>query len=442
MEHKGVMTLRRLRISVVLPILGSLTLLASCGIMKESGPAVDDRKLAQPPSFTIVYAKDDLSHKQGVASVIGAFEKSHPNLEIDEVNETWTGNYGEYLKMKVEVGEFPDLVEMRDTQLFADADLLHEIPGDLAGLLRDVPEINGRIYNLPLDLPAPQGIIYSKAVFRKAGIDVVPKTFGEFMQACDKIKRLSIDPIVVGGKDIGQMGYWINKFLMDEVYIHQPNWNAERSEGKVSWTDPRPMKAMTKLASLWERGYVAPGFLTIADNQTASILVSGQAAMLFSGPWMFNQIMAADPSFEYGFFALPDDKGKINAAVAPAPAGWSISAAAAADPAKLEAITQFLHFFYGEDQYPRYLQVVNGIPATREEVNYPQPEAMLDVLRVMNDPKTGKLILMDYFSGRNMPPSPFNEWLYRTAQDWLTGKMSMETAMKEADWEWEALLKQ
>ena len=122
-------------------------------------------------------------------------------------------------------------------------------------------------------------------------------------------------------------------------------------------------------------------------------------------------------------------------------AGWSISAEAAADPAKLEAITQFLHFFYGEDQYPRYLQAVNGIPATREEIYYPQPEAMPDVLRVMNDPKIGKSMSIADFSGRNMPPSQFTDWFYETAQDWLTGNMSVETAMKEADWEWDTLTK-
>lgn len=431
--------MQRLRISAILILLGSLVILTSCGILKGSGTATEDNSLAKPLSFTIVYAKDDLLHKQGISSVIGAFEKSHPNIVIDEVNETWTGSYGEYLKMKEAVGEFPDLVEMSETQLFADAGLLHEIPGDLVGLLRAVPKVNGRFYNLPLDLPAPQGIIYSKTVFRKAGIDALPQNFGEFMEACEKIKRLGIDPIVVGAKDIGHMGYWINKFLIDEVYTNNPDWNAQRSEGKVSWTDPGPMKAMKKLASLWEHGYVSPGFLATTDNQTASILVSGQAAMLLSGPLMFNQIKAADPSFEYGFFALPDDNGKINVAGAQAPVGWSISAKAALDPDKLEAITQFLHYFYGEDQYPRYLQAVNGIPSTNVEINYQLPEAMPGVFHVLDDPKTGKSMFMDRFSGRNIPPPQFSDWFYQTAQDWLTGNTSVEAAMKEADRMWDAL---
>jgi raffinose/stachyose/melibiose transport system substrate-binding protein len=433
--------MQRKRITAILFILGSLALLtSSCGILKGNRSVVEDNNPAKPLTFSIVYAKDDLLHKQGISSVIGAFEKSHPNIVIEEGNETWTGSYGEYLKMKETVGEFPDLVEMSETQLFADAGLLYEIPSDLAALLRVNPKVNGRVYNLPLDLPALQGIIYSKAVFRDAGIDSPPRTFGEFMEACEKIKRLGIHPIVIGVKDSKNLGYWINKFLIDEVYMHNPDWNAQRSEGKVSWTDPGPMKAMNKLASFWKKGYVDPGFLATTDNQTVSILVSGQAAMLFSGPSMLNQIKAADPSFEYGFFALSDDKGKINVPGAEAPVGWSISAKAATDPDKLEAITQFLHYFYSEDQYSRYLQTVNGIPSTIEEISYPKPGAMLDFLHVINDPKTGKSTFMNDFSGRNMPPPQFSDWFYQTAPDWLAGNISVEKAMKEADREWDALM--
>lgn len=425
-----------LRNSVLLILVGSLATLTSCGMMTGSSNNAQDNPYVQPVSITIVYAKEDLLHKQGISSVINAFEKSHPNIVIDEIDESWTGSYGEYLKMKEAVGEFPDLVELHDTQLFADAGLLHELQDNLTSIFKEPPKVNGLIYNLPLELPVPQGIIYSKAVFNKAGISAPPKTLGQFMEACDKIKRLGIHPIVIGGKDIR---FWINKFLIDEVYIQNSNWNAERSEGKTSWTDPGPMKAMSQLASFWKQGYAAPGYLATVGNQTASYFVSGQAAMLFSGPWMFNQIKSADLNFEYGFFALPDENGKINVAGANTPTGWSISAEAAKDSAKLEAITQFIHYFYSEDQYPRYLQAVNGISSTIEEISIPQPEAMQDVIRVMNDPKIGKSMLMDEFSERNRPPSQFSDWFYETAQDWLTGNMSVEAAMKEADREWDAL---
>ena len=68
---------------------------------------VQGNSFVQPISITIVYAKEDLLHKQGISSVISAFEKSHPNIVIDEIDESWTGSYGEYLKMKEVVGTSP-----------------------------------------------------------------------------------------------------------------------------------------------------------------------------------------------------------------------------------------------------------------------------------------------------------------------------------------------
>ncbi len=392
-------------------------------------------------SFSITYVSGDMAHKQGIATVIADFEKSHPNIAIHEINETTL--YGaDFLRMKDSVGEFPDVMEMLWTQEFAGAGLVAELPDDLAALFRSVPEVNGKVFNAPLDLPAPQGIIYNKQLFRAAGIEGNPKTFDEFLEICEQIKRLGVPPLVVGGKDYWHMGFWVNKFLIDDVLIQNPDWNSQRTNGDVSWTDPGPKTAFRSLKTLWDNGYVAPDYLTTTDYQTASVLASGQAAMLFSGPWMFNQILAIDPDFELGFFALPDKNGKINLAGAPTPSGWSISAEAAQDPEKLKIIKQFLHFFFSEEEYPKYLKAVNGIPSTREAMTYPAPEAMQELLRVMNDPEIGLSRHMNGFWGENeYPPRRFLEWFYKSIQDWLAGKASLEEVLKEADQEWDKEMK-
>jgi len=420
-------------------IIALAVFVSSCGIGQENGHQASNQPASDQDliSFTVVYPGGDLAHKQGIAAVIADFEKSHPNIVIHEISETWSGTYAEFLKMKDAVGEFPDLVEMRDTQLFADAVLLAELPSDIAGLLQQTPEVNGRVYTAPLELPAPVGIIYNKELFRQAGLNVPPKTYGEFMAYCEKIRELGVEPIVVGGKDLWHMGFWVNKFLIDEVYMQHPNWNADRSAGKVSWTDPAPLQAMMKLKALWDNGYVAQGFLATADGQTASALISGHVAMLYSGPWMFNQIRSADPSFSFGFFPLPDSAGRINVGGAPNASGWSISAKVESDGAKIKAIKQFLHFFYSDAEYSRYLQAVNGISASRSEVEYPVSEQMKEVIRIMNDPATGKSYFLNHFTGDNAIPPQFRDWFYHMVQDLVSGKVSLEEALIEADKEWD-----
>ncbi|ACT00648.1 ABC transporter substrate-binding protein [Paenibacillus sp. JDR-2] len=422
-------------------LLTLIVLASGCGQASQgegeggSGDTSDDTV-----TFTVVFPGGDLAHKQGVSTVIAEFEKSHPNIVINEVNESWSGTYGEFVKVKEAVGEFPDLVEMRDTQLFADAGLLYEIPRDITDLLQPIPAVNGHVYNAPLDIPPPNGIIYSKSIFRKAGINKPPATYEEFLAVCQRIRNLGIDPIVVGGKDVWHIGFWVNKFLIDEVYIQDPDWNAKRSAGKVSWTDDAPMRAMRKLKQLWDSGDVAKGYLSTADSQTVSILTSGQAAMLYSGPWMFNQIRSSDPTFEFGFFALPDSAGKVSTTGLNVASGWSISAEAAKDPEKLISIKQFLHFFYSEEPYSHYLEAINGIAATVYPVTYSAPEQMSEVFLIANNKQTGKSSYMNLFSGANSLPPRFRDWFYRTVLDMTDGKISLQDAMQAADKEWDSEL--
>lgn len=422
------------RITLLSMLLAASMLLATgCGPSYE----IDNTSYGQQQfSFSIVYAGGDLAHKQGMSTVIADFERSHPNIQVNEIS-SGSGSYLDFLRTKDAVGEFPDLVEMRDTQMFADAGLIAEMPTDIAVKFRDVPTVNGKVYNAPITLPPPMGIMYSKKLFREAGINQVPGNLEEFMQDSEAIKKRGITPLVVGGKDIWHMGFWINKFLIDDVLVSNPNWNSQRSQKKVSWTDPAPVKAMEKFVSLWKNGFVEPDFLDVADNQTASYLVTGKAAMLYSGPWMFRQIHEADSSFEFGFFALPGSDNSINVPGRPVPSGWSISSEAAGDPEKLKVVKQFLHFFYSDEEYPKYLEPVGGIPATGGAVTYRMSEQMSEVMRVVKDPAVKKSWMINSLWGVNELPTGFRDWFYQLMQQVVIGKFTLHDAMVSADKEWD-----
>ena len=96
-----------------------------------------------------------------------------------------------------------------------------------------------------------------------------------------------MDPLVVGASDLWHMGFWVNGFFRNDVVNNNPDFLKQRTEGKVSWTDPDPTKMMEDVKALFDKGYVQDGYMSTADSQTAAILTSGTAAMLFSGPWMF-----------------------------------------------------------------------------------------------------------------------------------------------------------
>ena len=404
---------------------------------ESSAPAAEEKKEV---SFTIGYATGDPATKKAITDAIKAFTDANSNIKIVDISEGTTSSYLDWLKTKDAVGEFPDLVEMRDTELFANAGKIAELPADLAELFKELPQVNGKLYNAPLTLNAPQGIIYSKKAYADAGITELPKTYDEFLQAQEKLAATGITPLVVGGKDIFHMGFWLNKFLIDQVYSKDGDWNSKRTAKTVSFTDAGPVQSMTDFKELFTK-YVDKGWLSTADNQTASILVSGKAAQLFSGPWMFTQIKEADPSFDFGFYALPDREGKINVIGLPSPAGWTLSAEAAKDADKAAAMSEFIRFFFSKDQYSKFLKAANGVPSTKEEITYESTEQMQEVLRIMADPNVTKSLAINNWWGENLIPPQFRNWYYKLMQELVLNSGDVAEYMKKADVEYDTQVK-
>ncbi|MEK4058846.1 MULTISPECIES: ABC transporter substrate-binding protein [Paenibacillus] len=402
-----------------------------------SAAAADTKKEV---SFTIGYAAGDPATKQAIANTVKAFMAANPNVKIKDLSETTSAAYLDWLKTKDAVGEFPDLVEMRDTEVFADAGKIVELPTDLLDLFDNPPQVEGKVWNAPLSVNVPQGIIYSKKAYSDAGITELPKTYDEFLAIQEKLKSGGITPLVVGGKDIFHMGFWVNKFLIDDVYSKDPDWNSKRTAKTVSFTDANVVQAMTDFKDLF-KNYVDKGWLSTGDNQTASILVSGKAAQLYSGTWMFSQIKEADPNFDFGFYAIPDREGKVNVIGLPSPAGWSLSAEAAKDADKTQAIKDFIRYFFAPEQYSPYLASVNAIPSTKEKVTYETGEQMKIALDLIADPNVTKSLAINNWWGDNQIPPQFRNWYYKLLQDLVVNDEDVASYMKQADTEYDAQVK-
>ncbi|XEC93996.1 ABC transporter substrate-binding protein [Paenibacillus tarimensis] len=427
--------------SLVLSACGGGNNSGNTGNSTPSAPANDAKEEPKKEvTFTLAYATGDPATKQAIESTLKKFTDANPHIKIVNYSEVTSASYLDWLKTKDAVNQFPDLVEMRDTQLFADAGKIVELPDELKALYNDLPEVNGKVYNAPLQGVTPQGIIYSKKAYEDAGITELPKTYDEFLEVQEKLKASGITPIVVGGKDIWHMGFWINKFLIDNVFVNDPDWNSKRTAKTASFTDEAMVQAITDYKHLFSN-YVDKGWLSTADNQTVSVLISGKAAQLFSGTWMFGQIEEADPNFEYGFYAVPDRQGNRNVVGLPTPGGWSLSTAAAADPDKTAAIIEFVKFFFEKEQYEPYLKTINSISATKENIVYESTPQMQGVMELMGDPSVKKSLMINQFWGDNLIPPQFRNWFYKLLQELVIKDGDVVEYMKQADTEYDNQVK-
>ncbi|MHA7964225.1 ABC transporter substrate-binding protein [Paenibacillus sp. CAU 1782] len=394
----------------------------------------------KPVNISIGYATGDPSGKKAIEDIIDAFTKVNPHITIKNLSETTSDSYLDWLKTKDAVGEFPDVIEMRDTKVFADAGKLAELPQELHSLFTHLPSYEGKYYNAPIAGNAPNGILYSKKAYADAGITELPKTYDEFLAIQEKLQASGISPIVVGGKDLFHMGFWVNYFLITQVYADDADWNSKRTAQTASFTDPQVVQAITDYKELFGK-YVDKGWLSTADNQTASILVSGKAAQLFSGPWMIGQIKEADPSFEFGFYAIPDRNGKVTVNGLPTLAGWALSAEAAKDADKVAAFTSFIQFFFDAAQYGPFIETTNSIPAIAEKLNIQTNEQMQQVLDIVSDNDIQKSMMINQWYGENAIPPQFRNWFYKLLQELVANNGDVAAYMKQADAEYDSNVK-
>ncbi|SFL34742.1 carbohydrate ABC transporter substrate-binding protein, CUT1 family [Streptomyces pini] len=225
--------------------------------------------------------------------------------------------------------------------------------------------IDGKVYAMPLDTQ-PEGIYYSKDLFKKAGITSPPTTMDELKDAVAKLKAIDVAPIAVGAKDAWPAAHWYYNFALREC-SQEAMQEAAKS---LAFDDPCWTKAGEDLESLLEADPFQKGFLTASSQQgagsSAGMLANHKAAMELMGNW--NPGVIADltpdkkPLPDLGWFpfpAVPGGQGDPTAIMGGA-GGYSLSKNAP------EEALDFLRFVVTKDQQEAYAEAFDTIPVNKD----------------------------------------------------------------------------
>ena len=270
-----------------------------------TGGAAGTEEVSSQIRLRLVYSADDLKWKSVVEDTAEAFMKANEDIELElycmPENKNWP--YIESLKILAAQKEFFDIVEMRETSALAAAGLLAPVPETVSVLVENPGTYEGVCYGVPL-YATTLGIIYNKDIFKGQGL-LAPDTFGDFLQICETVKEEGYDPLALGEADVRHMESWGN-YLFRNYMVTE--------DGNVQWTAKRTRQMLADYRNLAEQGYINPAYRNVSDSQTAQLLASGQAAMVYAGPWMLTRIEDLNPQIHLGFFFLPG-KGGITYAV-------------------------------------------------------------------------------------------------------------------------------
>lgn len=303
-----------------------------------------------------LYATGDATWNEVVAAVTEAFNAQSANVVVEPEPLPAAADYATALKTIDATGNWPALVDMRDTLTYMEAGKIAPIPESVTALLSDEvysPAEDGSVYIVPstaLNGEIGFNIVYDKDYFEANGL-AVPTTYAEFIALMDAIKANGDVPLAMAAAEVWPSDQ-IWKPLAAPTFAQYSEsggfWNTVEA-GEATIADLR--EPMERLKTITDE-YALEGWQSTQDAQTSTLLVNGQAIMATSsaGLGRLNDIAKVDPDYNAGLFIVPADDGTLNvlknSVNGETASGIAISKQAQDDGAQYDAAVEFLEYYY------------------------------------------------------------------------------------------------
>lgn len=294
------------------------------------------------------------------------FNEKYPNIKVEfEASQT---DYNQQAKVRMASGELPDV-------MFVPSIPNSDLPKYFASLddlglndqitFKDFKSYEGKLYGITTG-NSTSGIVYNKKAFADAGITEVPKTWDEFLAACEKLKAKGIVPLASNFKDKWPLNDWV--FAVPRIIENKADFPNDKLNTDTPFTmDNGYGKSFSLLRELNEKGYLEKDINSTNWEQSKKDIASGKFAMYFLGNWVINQVVGAGTTSDnVGFFPLPyDNSGKLSAPLSP-----DFFYAVAKDSKNVDAAKAFVKWMIEESGYEDFAGFIS--PLKGKESKLPQ----------------------------------------------------------------------
>ena len=214
--------------------------------------------------------------------------------------DTWQALGGAELKAYVDGGFVLPLDD-----LWAELNYRKVIPGPLANTFK----FNGHYYGVPLNMHIQNIMYYNKKLFAELGLKE-PKNFDELMKVMAAIKKAKPQMYPLG---LGTKEKWEAAFVLDAIILGEggPQYYVKLFKGEIDVTKDKIFRtALVKLAQM--KPYVYPYHSNLTWDQSVSLVVSGDAAMVTMGTWAIGAFLSNKwtPGVDFGAYTFPQGKDR------------------------------------------------------------------------------------------------------------------------------------
>ena len=277
--------------------------LAACGGGGDSGGA-------QAASEVTLYS-DNPQWKDGFEKVSVDLKKLTGGTGITPLSIPSTSSYEQVIRSSITTPKTADIIKwwqgyrLQDLARTGSLTDLTEVwdeaekKGWVNPALKDQFTYKGKVYGLPLS-QSNWVVYYNKKLFAQLGL-TPPKTWDEFLAACEKLKGAGAAPLWTGQTD-----GWTS-FIPFEEFLSKsdPQFYQDVTSGKASYTDEKAKKALAVWKEMIDKGYTSKTDIKFLD--TPAQLKAGKLAMIPLGTWFNGTLSGAGlkPGEDYGAFLWP-----------------------------------------------------------------------------------------------------------------------------------------
>lgn len=302
--------------------------------------------------------------------VAADFEAANPGVKVEQ-----TGYQNEELQRTLipnalAAGDPPDLF-----QVWPGGELRDQVEnGYLMALDDAVPDtissvgatvnpwqVDGATYGVPFTFGI-EGFWYNTDMFEAAGIDEVPATLDELVDAVGALRESGVDPIAVGAGDKWPAAHWWYQFA-----LHSCSPEAlQASETDFDFSDPCFVEAGEQLEEFlgvdpFQEGFLGTPAQTGAGS-SAGLVANGQAAMELMGHWNAGTIGGLTPDQKVpeflGWFPFPGIPGSAGDPTAALGGGDGFGCSAEAPP----ECADLLAYIMSDEVQAKFAASGSGIP--------------------------------------------------------------------------------
>ncbi|MGI5247515.1 ABC transporter substrate-binding protein [Dactylosporangium sp. CA-139066] len=298
-----------------------------------------------------------------------------------------------------------------------------------ASQLASQVQVKGKTYMIPV-VNFVYPLFVNKDLLAKAGVANVPATRTEFLDAAKKISAT--------GSDVKGWALPLDTAVPNGIQNDVMSWlwasgGSMLKDGKPDLTSAQVKSTVNYVKSLNDAGVIAPGSLTMKEQDKVEKFTNGQVGMMIDSLAHINLIKKNKPDLKFEVAALPAEDGYTGKRGIPY-ASWGIGISNSTKH-KAEAF-KFVSYLMSQETNAKLSTIANGFPGNKNA----KPDFS------NSDPlfKTAFDIYQQGYPANEFVGLPKSEDLMRSFDEQLqlvlTGKSTVDEALTKSQQSWSSVI--